>query len=92
MVERQEFCIKDDKSTFDDMLDVIHVGEKWFYMTKNTKKFYLFLRKTFETGLKVDLVFQPPNSPDLNVLDVSFFKTIQSIQHQYEPKKHRRNG
>ena len=30
MVEREEFCksfIRDDKSTFDDMLDVIHVDE-----------------------------------------------------------------
>ena len=42
LVEREEFCksfITDDKSTFHDMLDVIHVDEKWFYMTKNTKKF-----------------------------------------------------
>ena len=44
MVEREEFYksfIKDGKSTFDDMLDVIRVDEKWFYMTKNTKKFDL---------------------------------------------------
>ena len=38
-----------------------------------------FLRKTFEMGLKVDLVFQPPNSPDLNALDLGFFNTIQNI-------------
>ena len=45
-----------------------------------------FLHKTFEMRLNVDLVFQPPNSPDLNVLDLGFFNTIQSIQYQYEPK------
>ena len=48
MVEREEFCkflIKDDKSTFDDMLDVIHVDKKWVDMTKNTKKFYLGMQE-----------------------------------------------
>ena len=48
MVEREDFCksfIKEDNSTFDDMLDVIHVDEKWFYMSKNTKKFYLGMQE-----------------------------------------------
>ena len=48
MIEREDFCkyfIKDDKRTFDDMLDVIHVDGKWFYMTKNTKKFYLGMQE-----------------------------------------------
>ena len=48
MVEREEFCksfITDDKSTFDDMSDVINVDEKWLYMTKNTKKFYLGMQE-----------------------------------------------
>ena len=38
MVERKEFCkhnIKDDKTTFQDMMDVIHVDEKWFNIKKN---------------------------------------------------------
>lgn len=30
--------------------------------------------------------FQPPNSPDLNVLDLGFFNSIQSLQHQIEQK------
>lgn len=29
---------------------------------------------------------QPPNSPDLNVLDLGFFNAIQSLQHQASPK------
>ena len=45
-----------------------------------------FLRITFEVGLKVDLGFQPPNSPDLNVLDLDVFNTIQRIQYQHEQK------
>ena len=47
MVERENISKsfnRDDKSTFDDMLDVIHVDEKWFYMTKNTKKFCLSMQ------------------------------------------------
>ena len=34
----------------------------------------------------MDLIFQPPNSQNLNVLDLGFFNTIQRLQHQYEPK------
>ena len=29
---------------------------------------------------------QPPNSPDMNVLDLGFFNAIQSVQHQHSPK------
>ena len=48
MIEREDFCksfIKDDKSTFEDMLDVIHVDEKWFYITKIVKKFCLGMQE-----------------------------------------------
>lgn len=30
---------------------------------------------------KIRMVNQPPNSPDFNVLDFGFFKSLQSIQH-----------
>ena len=33
----------------------------------------------------MELVNQPPNSPDLNVLDLGFFNAIQSLQHQKAP-------
>jgi hypothetical protein len=29
---------------------------------------------------------QPPNSPDLNVLDLGYFCSIQSLQHQKTPR------
>ncbi|XP_070009939.1 uncharacterized protein [Nicotiana sylvestris] len=32
------------------------------------------------------LCFQPPNSPDLNVLDLGYFRAIQFLQHQMAPK------
>ncbi len=38
------------------------------------------------TGLNVQLVCQPPNSPDMNVLDLGFFRAIQSLQHQQSLK------
>lgn len=37
-------------------------------------------------GWNIDLVCQPPNSPDFNVLDLGFFNAIQSLQHQQSPK------
>jgi hypothetical protein len=34
----------------------------------------------------IELISQPANSPDLNVLDLGFFNSIQSLQHQYSPR------
>ncbi|ETV75547.1 hypothetical protein H257_10362 [Aphanomyces astaci] len=31
-------------------------------------------------GWDMEVVFQPPNSPDLNVLDLGFFRAIQALQ------------
>ncbi|XP_057535502.1 uncharacterized protein LOC130813678 [Amaranthus tricolor] len=36
---------------------------------------------TFD-GFSFHLVQQPPNSPDMNVLELGFFRSIQSLQHQ----------
>lgn len=44
------------------------------------------LEAGYSDGWSVDLVFQPPNSPDFNVLDLGFFNAIQSLQHQYATK------
>ena len=38
-----------------------------------------------EDGWDIQLKRQPPNSPDLNVLDLGFFASIQSLQHQDSP-------
>jgi hypothetical protein len=35
-------------------------------------------------GFDIKLVNQPPNSPDMNVLDLGWFRAIQSLQHQIE--------
>lgn len=37
------------------------------------------------TGLDIRIRRQPPNSPDLNVLDLGYFKSIQSLQYTEAP-------
>jgi hypothetical protein len=34
-------------------------------------------------GFDIRIVFQPPNSPDMNVLDLGYFRSIQAFQHQH---------
>ncbi|KAL3519084.1 hypothetical protein ACH5RR_021673 [Cinchona calisaya] len=45
-----------------------------------------FLEAASKDGFGIQLSFQPPNSPDLNVLELGFFRAIQSLQHQEAPK------
>ena len=37
-------------------------------------------------GWQLELCFQPPNSPDLNILDLAMFRAMQSIQQQHQTK------
>ena len=37
-------------------------------------------------GWNISLVCQPPSSPDMNVLDLGFFNSIQSLQHRTSPR------
>ncbi|XP_049394793.1 uncharacterized protein LOC125859114 [Solanum stenotomum] len=41
-----------------------------------------FVEAAQKDGFDIRLCFQPPNSPDLNVLDLGFFRAIQSLQYQ----------
>ncbi|KAJ0493572.1 hypothetical protein HanRHA438_Chr12g0556251 [Helianthus annuus] len=41
-----------------------------------------FIQEASRDGFDIRLRFQPPNSPDLNVLDLGFFHAIQSLQEQ----------
>lgn len=45
-----------------------------------------FLEAACRDGFDMRLSFQPPNSPDLNVLDLGVFRAIQSSQYQQAPK------
>ncbi|KAF0750291.1 hypothetical protein AaE_006765, partial [Aphanomyces astaci] len=44
----------------------------------------LFVQAATEGGWNIKLMCQPPQSPDLNVLDLGFFNSIQSLQQQME--------
>ncbi|XP_056695070.1 uncharacterized protein [Spinacia oleracea] len=44
-----------------------------------------FLEEAKKDGFDMHLICQPPQSPDLNILDLGFFRAIQSIQHQEFP-------
>ena len=46
----------------------------------------VFLAAVKASGLYIRLTFQPPNSPDLNVLDLCFFSSIQSLAFESAPK------
>ena len=39
-----------------------------------------------ENNWKISIRCQPPNSPDLNVLDLGYFNSIQSLQHKKVPR------
>lgn len=45
-----------------------------------------FKEAATKNGFNIQLVFQPPQSPDLNILDLCLFRSVQSIQHQSFPK------
>ena len=42
----------------------------------------MFRKAATLDGFSFHLVQQPPNSPDMNVLDLGFFRSIQALQHQ----------
>ena len=44
-----------------------------------------FIQAATTLELDICITCQPPNSPDLNVLDLGFFNSIQSLQHQTAP-------
>ncbi|XP_026398976.1 uncharacterized protein LOC113294817 [Papaver somniferum] len=44
-----------------------------------------FLREAAKDGFDIRLRFQPSQIPDMNVLDLGFFMSIQSLQHQEAP-------
>ncbi|CAL9228744.1 unnamed protein product, partial [Arabidopsis halleri] len=45
-----------------------------------------FQEAATKNGFDIQLMCQPPNSPDLNILDLGFFSAIQSLQHKACPR------
>ncbi|KAJ0013448.1 hypothetical protein Pint_20864 [Pistacia integerrima] len=52
-----------------------HIGLDDEYFQSNATK----------DGFDIRLIYQPPNSPDMNVLDLGFFNAIQGLQYQQAP-------
>ena len=46
----------------------------------------LIVSECRKDGWNINFRCQPPNSPDLNVLDLGYFNSIQALQHQNAPK------
>ncbi|XP_074373603.1 uncharacterized protein LOC141713943 [Apium graveolens] len=74
-----------EKWPFDDenITLVIQQDNARTHIDPNDEEFCLAVSKL---GLNVQLRCQPPNSPDLNILDLGFFNAIQSLQWK-EPAK-----
>ncbi|XP_057248855.1 uncharacterized protein LOC125494680 [Beta vulgaris subsp. vulgaris] len=45
-----------------------------------------FIAAATQNGFNIQLINQPAQSPDLNVLDLGFFRAIQALQYQSFPK------
>ncbi|XP_063942703.1 uncharacterized protein LOC135150363 [Daucus carota subsp. sativus] len=45
-----------------------------------------FISAAQSDGFSINLINQPPNSPDLNINDLGFFRIIQGLQHEKAPK------
>jgi transposase len=45
-----------------------------------------FIAAAALNGFHIRLRFQPPNSPDMNILDLGFFRAIQSLQYQKDAR------
>ncbi|CAN6282532.1 unnamed protein product, partial [Urochloa humidicola] len=46
----------------------------------------IFCEAAKQNGFDIQLICQPPNSPDFNILDLGFFRAIQAIQYQKDAK------
>lgn len=47
---------------------------------------YLIPQVVERCGINICLMCQPPNSPDLHILDLAFFQRIQALQYKEAPK------
>ncbi|XP_044966308.1 uncharacterized protein LOC123426535 isoform X1 [Hordeum vulgare subsp. vulgare] len=46
----------------------------------------LFLQEAARGGWDIRMIYQPPNSPDTNILDLGWFASIQAMFHKKMPK------
>lgn len=80
----REFICKKVIPAIQDRWPDEDVGRTILIQQDNTKPHLLptddaFQRVVDETDLDIKLIQQPPNSPDMNVLDLCFFRSLQSL-------------
>ncbi|XP_021770491.1 uncharacterized protein LOC110734642 [Chenopodium quinoa] len=68
-----------------------HMSDDIFIQWDNVRPHQILKDEEFITacqlnGFNIQLIYQPAQSPDLNVLDLGLFNVIQSIQYQSFPK------
>lgn len=56
------------------------------HMPKNDSEWQAACVEYKKRGFDFTLVQQPPNNPDLNCLDLGFFRAIQTLQHKKRPR------
>ncbi|KAK9732858.1 hypothetical protein RND81_04G027500 [Saponaria officinalis] len=74
---------------------ILAIKAKWlqgankriFIQQDNTKPHIIgsdedFVHAAKSDGFDMELIQQPPNSPDMNILDLGFFRSIQTLQHK----------
>jgi hypothetical protein len=47
----------------------------------------VFCEAAKQDGFDIRLIFQPPNFPDFNILELGFFRAIQAIQYKKDAKQ-----
>ena len=63
-----------------------HIGVQRFTELWEEKRAELHLQHSPDFEFRIELYCQPPNSPDLNVLDLGVFAALQSLQWKEEAK------
>ncbi|XP_021848063.1 uncharacterized protein [Spinacia oleracea] len=69
-----------------------HEGEKVIYIIQDNAKAHIlqndqeWQQHYKQDGFTLILTQQPANSPDCNILDLGFFRSIQSLMHKKMPK------
>ncbi|XP_021847229.2 uncharacterized protein [Spinacia oleracea] len=68
-----------------------HVGEKVVYIIQDNAKAHILQadpewQHFQQDGFTFVLTQQPPNSPDCNILDLGYFRLIQSLMHKKMPR------
>lgn len=61
----------------------IQQGNARSHINQNDEDFH---RAASEGGFDIQLICQPPNSPDLNISDLGFFNAIQALQQKHVMK------